>query len=86
MKIENMEQVKQNLGKRVLFQCEWDEEPATGKIVYGEAKDCDGDIVGCLDSYSVICDFPDDNSCTWYNIEGEDSFQEDIVLFETLED
>ena len=85
MKIENMEQVKQNLGKRVLFQCKWDEEPVTGKIVYGEAKDCDGDIVGHEGVYSVLYDNPTDFGDTWYNIDDDIDIMNHIVIFETLE-
>ena len=91
MKITSMEQVKQNVGKRVLFQCKLSSPQVTGKIVYGEVEDCERDVVGFEGVYSVLYD----NSVydnlsnfykTWYNIEEEDFFQNDIVLFETIED
>ena len=40
MKIENMDQVKQNLGKRVRFQYYEMKESVTGVIIYGETKSC----------------------------------------------
>ena len=86
MKIENMEQVKQNLGKRVLFQSKLNEKQVTGRIVYGKTEDCEGDAVGYEEEYSVLYDNPSYVGATWYYIEEEDFFQDDILLFETIED
>ena len=86
MKIENMEQVKQNVGKRVLFQCKFDEKQMTGRIVFGETEDCEGDVVGYEEECSVLYDSPSYVGATWYYIEEEDFFQDNILLFETIED
>ena len=85
MKIANMEQVKENLGKRVLFQSKFNKKQVTGKIVYGKTIDCEGDEVGYEEEYSVLYDNPADFGGTWCDIEEEDFFQEHIELFETLE-
>ena len=86
MKIENMEQVKQNLGKRVRFQYYEMKESVTGVIIYGETKSCTGDLVGYENFYSVLYDKFTDDCCIWCEIEACMFKYSDIVLFETIED
>ena len=85
MKIENMEQVKENLGKRVLFQCKWDEKSVQGRIVFGKIEDCEGDVVGYDEVYSVLYDEAAGFCSTWCDIKNDMYIANNILIFETLE-
>ena len=88
MEITNMEQVKENIGKRVRFQYETMTEPVTGVIIFGVTEDCEGDLIGFSNYYSVAYDQKATDDCTccilWYD--DRDEFDdEEFLEFETIE-
>ena len=85
MKIGTMEQVRQNLEQRVLFQSKWDEKPVQGRIVFGKTEDCEGDVVGYDETYSVLYDEAAGFCSTWCDIKDDMDIANNILIFETLE-
>ena len=86
MQITNMEQVKENIGKRVLFKTNFMNEIITGTIVFGEHKDCDRVIVGYENKYSIIYDKKrEDGINTWFGYLEESDFY-DIEVFEVIKE
>ena len=86
MRITNMEQVKENVGKRVLFKTNCMNEIITGTIVFGEHADCDRVIVGYENKYSIIYDKKrEDGINTWFGYLEESDFY-DIEVFEVIKE
>ena len=85
MKITNMKEVEENLGKKVRFKNAVMDDVVTGKIVYGEVKNRDGYIVGFPNSFSVIYENKSKSHCTWCYIDQKDFDEGNIVVFETIE-
>lgn len=85
MKITNMKEVEQNVGKRVKFQHFTDEKVVTGKVVYGVVDDCENSEVGLEGYYSVIFDNMDDEGCTWCRLYERIFKNGELLLLETIE-
>ena len=86
MKIKSMEDVKNNVGKKVLFRSKWTNDKKIGKIVYGKVEDCDVDIIGYDYKYSILYDEKDAGGSTWHSIDNKDFEDGSIKLFETIEE
>lgn len=76
-KLESMEELKQGVRMRMIEDVEscMDGDihiDVTGTVVYGETKDCIGDIVGDNGAYSFIADNVFWDTCTWSPIVKED--------------
>ena len=86
MKITSMKEVRENLGKKVMFQDELMNNPVQATIVFGEFTDCEGDELGINEEYSVVYDKKTDDGYTWYGSIDDELFEEDCIkIFETLE-
>lgn len=83
MKITNMKQVKENVGKKVLFQDGVIDNPVEATIVFGYFTDCEGDTLGFRNEYSVVYDEKVDGY-TWYGWLSEECFEKNILVFETI--
>lgn len=57
----------------------------TGKIVYCVVEDCEGDIVGLSNCFSVIYDKENNLYYTWCDIDQKYFDEGSIVVFETIE-
>ena len=84
MKITNMEQVKENIGKKVLFQHYTMKKPVEATIVFGEYEDCEGDIMG-WNKPSIRYDEVNDGY-TWCSIDENMFENEDVLVLETIDE
>ena len=86
MRITNMEQVKENIGKRVKVKFDEVEGFIEGKLVEGDFVDCEGDSICLFSDYSIRFDKKDDRGCTFCSLY-DASFDNEVFLeFETIEE
>ena len=83
MKITNMKQVEENIGKKVIFQHYIMEKPVEATIMFGEYKDCEGDIVGWNEPSIRYDEVYVD--CTWCSINEKMFENEYVLVLETIE-
>ena len=89
MQITNMKQVKENIGKRIRFQYKSMKEPVTGVIVFGTTEDCEGDLIGLSNNYSIVYDQKATDGGTYGTLLYDDEYEfdkEEFLEFETIEE
>ena len=86
MQITNMEQVKENIGKRVRVQFDEKEGFIEGKLVEGDFVDCEGDSICLFSDCSIRFDKKDDRGCTICSLYDASFDDEKFLEFETIEE
>ena len=86
MKITNMEQVKENVGKRVRVQFDEVEGFIEGKLVKGSFVDCESDSIYLWSGYSIRFDKTDNDGCTWCGLSDIFFDKEEFLEFEVIEE
>ena len=86
MKITNMEQVKENIGKRVKVKFDEVEGFIEGKLVEGSFVDCEGDSIYFWSSYSVRFDKTDSEGYTLCSLNDRFFDKEEFLEFEVIDE
>ena len=84
MRITNMEQVKENIGKRVKVKFDEVEGFIEGKLVKGSFVDCESDNICLWSGYSIRFDKKDDRGCTFCSLYDASFDDEKFLEFEVI--